>query len=138
MNLTSTIEIFAGGPGSGCRGDDCGRKETAEDNQQILREKFEWLKKSLASRPRVQRMTPDTWISKDGTATKVRQLESRHLTSILRQLHEQLALARGEVQRTGQDRMYENRVGTDGPVIERAIPPYRAMVQEARKRGLHW
>lgn len=26
MNLSTTIEIHAGGPGSGCRGDDCGRK----------------------------------------------------------------------------------------------------------------
>lgn len=28
MNLATTISIFAGGPGSGCRGRNCGRKRT--------------------------------------------------------------------------------------------------------------
>ena len=110
----------------------------------IAQQKVDELKKSFAQMPapkplsRVQQMTSDTWISKDGTRTHVSRMQDRHLISVLRQLHEQLALAKGEASRTGQHYRYESRVGQDGPTIARAIPPYNRLVAEAKKRGLHW
>lgn len=36
MNLTATIKLYGGGPGSGCRGENCGRPSTGEKPQQTL------------------------------------------------------------------------------------------------------
>lgn len=37
VNLTAAIEIQAGGPGSGCRGDDCGRPSTGQASKGKVR-----------------------------------------------------------------------------------------------------
>lgn len=108
--LGTVLDLYAGGPGSG---------RHPEGN-------------------RIGQMDEKHWVSKDGTKTPVWKMNNGHLLNVLVQLHQQLYLARGEKPPGPASYLMNRANGPDGKIIERAIKPYRAMVNEAKKRNLKW